>query len=846
MDSRVNTSASGDWLKKNWKGEGDLAFAGGDDERLPDGVYMPELLPVVSPADGYGVLYLKLPKADKWVKYLGFCGRPWDKASRCPVVWYLTYLPKWQRPRIDVIASPDVSIWKRHTDPIFGPEPLIAVYRAGSIQNVPDPGIPFVASQLIGSPVKLINGADAEEPEPSFHEIEALNHRITEDPITIQPGPNRVAIQQDNGQWCITISNTNPLHPGGFVYEIIPVRKDAALEELGRQRGVEIPRSLLWVIEVRILYASLNVEVTIERTPTMEWIQDMMSFIHVDVETIGDRARWLPDAWVTRSARLEVKVQEVDLSRLPVQGDALPKDLPLAIEQRKTVLQSYGPYLEAMIGFVPVLGTVEDVLHLAYMVMYRESFWGDRVTEGDILAQGLFTMLGVVADAGDAVRLVGLEGKLFGILGGETAPGARIFQSNPGWPKWLKEALVGVVDPQVLDVVEQNRKTLVTALENYTSKVISSNALRDLFEEFVTNPVQKMAESGIVSERLAQAAVHAMNPVDLEGFAKLTATEQDEVLRLWKDALGPQRLPYSEIRRRLQEVDIGLLGQFESKFGDWRALRVLTPDGQSFRVKLLNEGFRRYRARGGTRNAIQWAVSQRSGRYQDLLQGLVGADFPSVLKQSEEYWKVSASAMQQLSGIDPAKFYNTYGKVREATRGLGNWFEVDHVLEKRFLYKIPELRDLIDLDDVSSILVPKNKWVAGQLNEQLSNFPYVHLEKTGLMRSLIPWGSEAEFTLREVFDAHVLVMRHCFATGSIRFEGGGVFDSVLKDQFMAVATALVWVDDINIAKRVLGLENFTSNSGQLVLDVFHAQLDESLSLPAYQLRARNARFRKSN
>jgi hypothetical protein len=116
-----------------------------------------------------------------------------------------------------------------------------------------------------------------------------------------------------------------------------------------------------------------------------------------------------------------------------------------------------------MIGFVPVLGKVEDMPHLAYMVMYRESFWGDRVTEGDILAQGLFTMLGVVADARDAVRLVGLEGKLFGIYGGEAAPGARIFQSKPGWPKWLKDALV-----------EQNRKTLVMALENDTSKVISS------------------------------------------------------------------------------------------------------------------------------------------------------------------------------------------------------------------------------------------------------------------------------------------------------------------------------------------------------------------------------------
>ena len=68
---------------------------------------------------------------------------------------------------------------------------------------------------------------------------------------------------------------------------------------------------------------------------------------------------------------------------------------------------------------------------------------------------------------------------------------------------------------------------------------------------------------------------------------------------------------------------------------------------------------------------------------------------------------------------------------------------------------------MLDEDDIFAYLVPKNAAVARKLADKLGStielVPYVHTEKTQMLRSLIPNGAEDSFTLQQWWDAHVFV-----------------------------------------------------------------------------------------
>jgi hypothetical protein len=854
--SNWQAGPSGEWLERIWNREDTLPSVEGE-SLLPPGQYMPEVLPIVSPSVGAGALYLKLAGETVWIKYLGFAGAPWDKSGSCPVHWSLSYLPRWKRPRVDFVAAPDVSIWKRNTDPYFGPEPLIAIIRAGSIDWVPEQGQPqpLRIFEVLGSTLHFKNGvnladldvdaAGLDKPALTSHESYLLNeHVATDDPITVQPMPNRVLISHDYGQWTIEIAKTNPHTPGGFVYQILPVRKDEEFERLSRLRGDYSPDpELLWVLRIRVVHnRAYDIRVTVEHRGQI-------------MEAVHEGTEWfLPDTWTAKSARVELIIGEVELRVLPTQGDALPDNLPPYVPPRAGgALQVYGPILETAIGFVPVAGTVMDVLHLTYMATYRETFWGEKASDGDIIAQAVFTLVGVFGEAADAARLVGLEKVLFTSAGNELFSGAKLVTTNPGWVPWLKEILLGAADPHVVDVVKKNRGRMLDALEEYVRTRDSSKLIK-AFNELVTSQVKHSMDSGAIPDRMVALALESIHPADLDVFEEIGRENQQAVLRIWNEALGDSGRSFDDVVQALAPLHADLNKQFKTAFSDWRMLRVFSNDVSSFRLRLLDEGFRSYKARGGTRNAVQWAGAQRSGKYYEMLVAAMGPDFKDIVRGQEEYWQITQAALSQLGNVKATSMFNFYDRVRAAVtgRGLGQWFQVDHVLEQRFIRNHPVLNAVYGvgesetpLPDVSSVLVPRNKHVGAQLNDLDFKFPYVHAEKTALMQKLVPHGEEMNYNLREMFDAHVIVMRHQLE-GPVRNAQGEFFESVLKSQFMDVVERLLAVEDIGAVKLALGVDGTRST----ILGNFRAKLDESLGvppnpgLPLEKLLRLNPRFRK--
>lgn len=231
---------SGDWLKRHWRGdetlpvlEEEAARDATASQNLPENPFeppLPALLPIVSPAVGAGVLYLKV-KDDRtgapiWKKYLGFSGEPWARHGRSPVYWWLGYIPRWKRAELVIVASPLVELATTYTPAFWQPsnEPVLTVVRVGSADVVPEPGEPLRLYDLIGDSQQLKNGVDLSDPDLTGHERFIGEHySLTEDPITIAPRINGVTISQDDGQWRVDISHDTPGHRGAFVYELRPV-----------------------------------------------------------------------------------------------------------------------------------------------------------------------------------------------------------------------------------------------------------------------------------------------------------------------------------------------------------------------------------------------------------------------------------------------------------------------------------------------------------------------------------------------------------------------------------------------------------------------------------------------
>jgi hypothetical protein len=744
---------------------------------------LPEMLPVLFPVCGAGTLYLRgrvtSSGAPIWEKVVDFIGPPWHLDGRQPASWWLDYSLKLQRPILFVAAAPEVEVLQPGTVrylPVWH-IPQLQVVRVASADLVPRFGAPARLHELIGEERHLVNGVDPADPELTIEEQVILYRSTADVPVVVQPALNSVRIRHERGHWDCKLRIEQPNLPGGFVYQVLPAHLEAASPP-----GSGPPARV------------------ISNQPGMPGEGDFAITLRV-VTTPGVRVELMKADHATQSAlspfetvsNVHVLHAEVEPRFLPLPGD----DLGTFVLDEVTTwdhglsdnARFWAMVLEVAVGFVPVVGTVMDVAQLAYMAGYGETFWGEDVAPEEVFTHGVFSLLGVVADAGDAVRLFKLAGELY--------PGAKLASLNPRLNEAYAWTVGRVADPVLLDTManlpSEARGKLFGAMETFVGKGDAPGVVK-AFDEVVTAPYRLALDNDVVPEVVHARAFEAIHPAGLSSFDGLGTSEQDAILNLFVAYRAGKRT----VTRVLDGLTPAMRQEYDELFDLWRASLVFDANFQGFTVRLLQEGYRKYLARGGTKNAVQWAAAQQTGRYADLLTQLLGKSYGRLLEKvaAEQYWEVSSAArslFEQFANL-PMRYRSLRDKVPS---GIGSWVQVDHVFEKRFM-KRPQFTEfeIPNTDDFTSLLVAINPAVARQLAPYAY---YVHSVKTELLRRLIPHHLENDYSLQEIFDAYHVVFRHQLGLSREVFEG------LVLDDFRAL--------------RKIGHETFTYRPNQSLASI---------------------------
>lgn len=208
----------------------------------------------------------------------------------------------------------------------------------------------------------------------------------------------------------------------------------------------------------------------------------------------------------------------------------------------------------------------------------------------------------------------------------------------------------------------------------------------------------------------------------------------------------------------LSIVNPGLVDRIKTLSDQQRALLLLFAEDMSgFRASDLQAGYKAYLGKSKTArlNPLDWAIKQTTGKYAELLKReLHGPDFRIVLQALKDDNAVvtvtpEAIAFHKRFGDKVTHYRN----LKSIAAGTGDFFEIDHLFEQRFMDS-PRINGELDKDDLMSMLVAKNPQVARQIPGYAS---YVHTQKTALLRDLIPNGQEDLYSVQQWWDATIHV-----------------------------------------------------------------------------------------
>ena len=198
---------------------------------------------------------------------------------------------------------------------------------------------------------------------------------------------------------------------------------------------------------------------------------------------------------------------------------------------------------------------------------------------------------------------------------------------------------------------------------------------------------------------------------------------------------------------------------------------LFTPDLTTFQNTTLRVAYDFYKAsRGGKKSALEWLLHTEAQWVKQYMTQLFDSKWKTAVKES---FGLDGKRVIPLSPEMLAKYdriiakgldeYSVHQKAVRELRGLGQHFELDHIVEQRFLRKIEEWTDAIPEDAaLMTFIVPKNAGVAAEIFrvDPTSNLiKYVHQAKTDVMRQLIPHGAEHLFTAQHIADATLYALK---------------------------------------------------------------------------------------
>jgi hypothetical protein len=101
--------------------------------------------------------------------------------------------------------------------------------------------------------------------------------------------------------------------------------------------------------------------------------------------------------------------------------------------------------------------------------------------------------------------------------------------------------------------------------------------------------------------------------------------------------------------------------------------------------------------------------------------------------------------------------YGQMGREARKVAGFGQFFELDHIIEQRFLKSFRAYTDAYAKGQAfGTFLVPKNAAVAAEMVKFAKDsrlITYVHVVKTRMLSQRIPFGAEHLFNVQQIADA---------------------------------------------------------------------------------------------
>lgn len=537
---------------------------------------------------------------------------------------------------------------------------------------------------------------------------------------------------------------------------------------------------------------------------------------HVDVEVAweGDQARMPDTGWVVADARGFRTIE------------------PFAM---RTASQTFAlDLLVSAVEMVPIVGSFVEIGGLLYAAATGRTWLGEQVTNSDLALMGIFAIAGLVPGVSSTVL------KRLQDVGGAVLPGIPLVSLNPGilvelrvflsanGPRLLREFASRTPKETVEEIVAAMEMALKTGGKSQLAAQIGDLLLRIL-------PATHM-----IDDVPAAHFVDAMSRLPIEearGFDALADDVATEIRNVFKAAIGAG--DPLQLRRQLESAGLGKLWEtYYDDVTDHLVFRLFTPDFSAIRepqlagemvYQSLFSGFADYAARKAregkaARQALEWIASVADGSLPaKLMEAELGPSWRTLLKPYVDRRRFAVSAELAKKFKKFASAVGGYGDLREEISGLGfgMLFQVDHILEQRFIKAMPETFQA-HADDFLAFLVPWNPAVASQLEPLgVREFLYVHTEKTALMRRLIPYGQEHLLTTQEYFYAYQYVYMKLFD-----FKGRD-FEQSLFDLFAEMNKA-------RLAARVKGetrlIPDFVKDPEELFLRIqaAHARLGLTL------------------
>ncbi|MCP3785595.1 hypothetical protein NLX85_19725 [Micromonospora sp. A3M-1-15] len=383
--------------------------------------------------------------------------------------------------------------------------------------------------------------------------------------------------------------------------------------------------------------------------------------------------------------------------------------------------------IEVPLSFVPVIGDLYELGQLAFMMATGRDFWGTRVTSNEIILYGTLSAVSVGATA--YVRMGRSSARLSQELArieGLTTDLRRMVDDvdGPARPGSLLKRLKSLPEPQQEKLV----KMLEAAAANPRAAAATlAKGVQDVLQE--TKQASKQAED------LLDLDVHALFTEDMASFANsMLRWEYDDYLvrvaRISKDPKAP--LDWLLATKR-----------------EWVHAYLTAHLGDDYRT-------------------VVKAAHGRLPNQVTLTPAMLG-----------HYDKVARMGINQ---------YNTMQNQVRKVSGFGYLFELDHIIEQRFIRRLREWTEAVpEYLAFQAFLVPKNAAVAAQMirvDPSSHVIRYVHQAKTDIMRTLIPHGSESLFSVQQIADATLFTLKSLDAHTYVKTI------SVLEEDFRFLAEAL--------------------------------------------------------